>query len=247
LNVKAQLNDWLRRWQTAGLRRIRPEIVRVIDHDPGAFTQGLLFANDRLYESTGSWGESSLRQLCPDTGNVLEHLPVVDEFAEDIAYLEGRIYQLTWTSGRVLVYETEPLRLVEEYKTSYQGWGVAAYGSGLIATDGTHLIRRFDAEMRLIEQRSIRCRGFPFRHLNALEVVADRAYVNVWNCPLIAQLDVAEGRVAGVIDCTEIQQAEDPKSAYNIMNGVCYLPQKRTFLITGKHWRNMFEIRIPVS
>lgn len=240
--------QWVNRWrlglQGLALPVVRPAIVGSIAHDPRAFTQGLAYAEGALYESTGTWEASSLRRLDPDTGAVLEQLPVEGDFAEGIACLGERIHQLTWTSGRVLIYARNPLRLVGEGRIGHEGWGLAADAGELVATDGSHRLRRYDPELKLTREIAIRRLGLPFRHLNALAVVRGQAYINIWYTPLIARVDLASGRLAGFVDCSEAVSIESPASPHHILNGIAYLPDRGSFMITGKFWRNMFEIRL---
>ncbi|XP_029128389.1 glutaminyl-peptide cyclotransferase isoform X3 [Cajanus cajan] len=46
-------------------------VVNVFPHDPQAFTEGLLYhGNDTLFESTGLYGESSVRKVALQTGKI---------------------------------------------------------------------------------------------------------------------------------------------------------------------------------
>lgn len=244
MRIMQRVNSWRLALQGLAVPIVRPSIVGSIAHDPQAFTQGLAYAHGALYESTGTWENSSLRRLNPDTGAVLEQVPVEGDFAEGIACLGEHIYQLTWTSGRVLIYAPNPLRLVGEGRIGHQGWGLAVDGDGLVATDGSHRLRRYDSELKLTRQTAIRRFGLPFRHLNALAVVRGQAYINIWYTPLIARIDLASGRLGGFVDCSEAASIESPASPHHILNGIAYLPDRGSFLITGKFWRRMFEIRL---
>lgn len=238
------INRWRLGLQVRAVPVVRPSIIETMAHDPQAFTQGLAYANGALYESTGTWEASTLRRLDPNTGDVLERVPVEGDFAEGIACLGERIYQLTWTSGRVLIYAPNPLRLVGERRIGHEGWGLAADGDELVATDGSHRLRRYDPELKLTRQTAMRRFGLPFRHLNALAVVRGQAYINIWYTPLIARVDLASGRLVGLVDCAEAASIESPASPHHILNGIAYLPDRESFLITGKFWRRMFEIRL---
>lgn len=244
LNIPALVNNALRRLQAVHLPRVRPRIVRCIPHDETAFTQGLCFAEGYLYESTGTYGASSLGRLDPGTGAVLERVAVNGEFAEDVAYVAGYLCQLTWQSGRVLKYALNPLRLVGEEKIHHEGWGVACRRGELLVTDGTSTLRRYQPGMREVASCTVRCAGLPFRHLNAMEVVDSFAYVNVWYSALIAKVDLETMRLAAIIDCAELERLAAPRNPHHILNGIAQNPSTGTFYVTGKHWRSMFEIVI---
>ncbi len=244
MNVKHTVNRYLRQLQVLHVPVARPSIIRVFDHDPEAFTQGLVYSEGELYESTGSWQRSSLRRLCPASGAILEMVRVEDNFAEGIARVNEHIYQLTWTSGKVLIYATNPIRLVSEGQIHQHGWGLAAYDGGLLTTDGSHRIRRYNPDLRITGSFAVRRLGLPFRHLNALTTVSDQAFVNIWCTSLIAQLDLPSGRLVRVIDCSELEAIESPKTPHHILNGICYRPESGSFFVTGKNWHRMFEMRM---
>lgn len=244
MNVKALINRSIRWLQTRGVPVVQPTLRRVVAHDPDAYTQGLCFVDGALYESTGTWEASSLRRVCPETGRVLEMLAVPGEFAEDIAFLDGHLYQLTWTGGRVIRYRLSPLARVDQGRWEGEGWGLAAYRGQLLASDGSHRLRLVDAGLNARGTVRVRRFGLPVRHLNALDVVDGDAYVNIWCTPLIARIEVRGGRLKAIVDCSELVRLEAPRSHHHILNGIAHVPATDCFLVTGKRWRNMFEIRL---
>ena len=73
------------------------EIVHTYPHDPSAFTQGLIFVDGVLYESTGLNGHSSLRKVKLETGEVLQRRDVdAQYFAEGLTEWQGTLIQITW-------------------------------------------------------------------------------------------------------------------------------------------------------
>ena len=228
-----------------GMRSVCPTVIRSFDHDPSAATQGLLFLRNSIYESTGEWNESSLRRVDPVSGRILESVQVEGEFAEGIAFVNERIYQLTWQSGRVLRYSIDPIRKVDERRVNHQGWGMASAGAGLFVSDGSSKIRVYSDEMKLQDTWSIRRFGFPFRHLNAMTIVENSLFANVWNSSFLVQVDLGSRRLVRIIDCSELVRIEGPLRPEWILNGVAFDPLSRTLYLTGKRWRTMFEVELP--
>lgn len=204
----------------------------------------MAFHRGVLYESTGLVGASSIRIVDPADGRVCEKLDVPGEFAEGIGVLDDRLYQLTWLSGRVLIYSLEPLRQVGEARIDHEGWGLASNGKELLASDGSSVIRRYDPAMSLVAEVRVRARGYPFVNLNDFEVVNGRAYANVWRSRFVAEIDLSVGQVVRMIDCSELVRLADPGAPDEMMNGIAFNPEAGTFFVTGKRWQNCFEIRL---
>jgi glutamine cyclotransferase len=242
IDYSVLVNRGLRYFQTLGTPFKKPLIVRYFPHMEDAYTQGLCFAEDRLFESTGTWKDSSIRQLDPFSGVVLEKIPVGNDFAEDIVYQDSYLYQLTWKSGRILKYAINPLRLVDEMSYEHEGWGLGKIGNKFVISDGSSNLRFYRADMGLIETRQIYCLRFPFRHLNAMEVVGEYAFINIWYTPYIAQIDLSMGQVIRIIDCSELVGIESMGNMHNILNGIAFNKRSNTFFVTGKYWRYVFEI-----
>lgn len=231
--------------QMTGAPRVTPLVERVFPHDPRAFTQGLAYRDGMLYESTGLRNASSLRRIDPSNGAILEELPVEGVFAEGIAFLEERIYQLTWKDRRYLVYDILPLRLVGGGSIDHDGWGIAGEGQWLYVTDGSSLIRRYDGVMRVRDTAQARLAGIRLCHLNDIEVARNRLYANVWRTPFIAEVRLPAGDVTRIIDCGNLCNRERSGDRNSIMNGIAYNPDNGTFFVTGKRWRQYYEISLP--
>lgn len=246
MSLSVTVNNLLRWAQTLAVPTRRAHIERAFPHDPEAFTQGLCVAAGRLFESTGTWEMSALRELHPITGELLQTLPVPGDFAEDITYHGNHLYQLTWKSGRLLKYRLDPLALVEEYRYPHEGWGLASSGSDLVVSDGSAQLRHYGPEAQLRAVGRVRIAGIPFRHLNALEVVGRFAYANVWYSSLIARIDLATAKVTQIIDCSELERIEGQDNPHHILNGIAFDPARERFFVTGKRWRTMFEVTFPL-
>ena len=221
------------------------QVVRSYPHDPGAFTQGLVYHDGVLYESTGLNGQSSLRRVRLETGEVLQiHRLENRYFAEGMAIWKDRIVQLTYTTEIGFVYERETFKPVRTFTYSGEGWGLTHDGKRLIMTDGSSYLRFLDPET-FKETGRVRVTdgGVPVEQLNELEYIKGEVFANVWGSHRIARIDPATGRVTRWIDLTGLL---DPKLArdVDVLNGIAYDADKDRLFVTGKLWPRLFEIRI---
>ena len=218
-------------------------------HDPAAYTQGLVWDHGTLYESAGLYGRSSLRQVDPRTGEVLRRLDVPPGFfAEGLAEVGNRLLQLTWKEGVAFVYEPRSFERVGEFRYEGEGWGLCDDGRRLVMSDGSdHLGFRDRRTFALLGGVNVLLDGRPATQLNELECVGGAVYANVWMTDQILRIDPASGRVTAVIDAGGLLDAAEQAQA-DVLNGIAYDPEKKTFLITGKLWPKMFEVVfIPAS
>ena len=232
----------------AGAARWTVEILERRPHDPDAFTQGLEMADGALYESTGLYGRSSLRRVDPATGAVTAEAAVADDlFAEGLTVVDDRIVQLTWKAGRALVYDRTTLGLVGEFAYEGEGWGLCRSGGELVMSDGSDRLARRDPEsFELIGTVAVASAGVAVDRLNELECLDGLVIANVWQTSELLVIDIADGRVAAVIDgqplIDDVVTAADP-GAIDVLNGVAALDDG-TFLMTGKLWPLMYQVRV---
>ncbi len=229
------------------------DIVKAYRHDKNAFTQGLFFHNGFLYESTGQYGYSSLRKVEVETGKVLKkHDVPQDYFAEGIALLNGKIYQLTWKSGIGFVYDLETFKLLSEFRYSGEGWGLTTDGKFLYHSDGTHVIRVVEPE-KYETVRTIVVKnedGNPLMAINELEWVKGEIWANIWHSEgigkpnHIARIDPQSGKLLGWVDLGGISPDDIARSSENTLNGIAYDPEGDRMFVTGKNWEKLFEIKL---
>lgn len=235
----------------AQVQRLEPEVLARLPHDPGAFTQGLLLADGRLYESTGLYGESSLREVDPESGEVLRvrYLPA-EVFGEGLARVGDRLVQLTWRSGRAFVYELDTFEPVAEFRYDTEGWGLCFDGAWLYMSDGSsRLFRRHPDTFALEGTVAVALDGEPQPRLNELECVGEHVYANVWQADTILKIHKGSGRVVAVIDAGALlsaaERAELGPDA--VLNGIAYRPERDTFYLTGKLWPVLLEVRFDAT
>ena len=232
-----------------GAARWTVEILERRPHDPAAFTQGLEMADGALYESTGLYGRSSLRLVDPATGAVTAETAVADDlFAEGLTVVGDRIVQLTWKAGRALVYDRSTLGLVGEFAYGGEGWGLCRSDGELVMSDGSDRLTRRDPEsFELIGTVAVASAGIAVDRLNELECLDGLVIANVWQTPDLLVIDLADGRVAAVIDgrplIDDVIAAAAEPGTIDVLNGVAALGDG-TFLMTGKLWPLMYRVRV---
>ena len=222
------------------------EVVHVYPHDPRAFSQGLVFADGFLYEGTGQYGQSSLRQVDLESGKVLKYVPLPREiFGEGIAISGNRIIQLTWQNRIGLIYDKESLKPQSTFRYKGEGWGLTSDGRRLVMSDGTATLRFIDPKtFRVVDSVTVRSRGAPVNELNELEYVEGEVYANVWGSDRIARISPKTGEVLGWIDLGGLLKPTESVSVDAVLNGIAYDPQAKRLFVTGKLWPKLFEIRI---
>lgn len=224
---------------------LRVEVVETYPHARDAFTQGLVYHDGRLYESTGLVGRSSLRQVELRSGRVLRRANVdPPRFAEGLALVGDRLWQLTWHAGRALVWDEAGFEHLSTRRYEGEGWGLCFDGEHLVMSDGSEHLAFRDPETFDVNRRvRVTKVGRPVRRLNELECVDGHVYANVWQADDIVRIDPESGRVTAVIDASGLLPPEDAAEA-DVLNGIAYVPERDTFLLTGKRWPRMFEVEL---
>ncbi len=222
------------------------KIVNAYPHDPTAYTQGLLWHEGALYESTGEYGRSTLRRVDLPTGVVTRSLPLSNDiFAEGAALVGGRIYQLTWYDERAFVYDPATFEKTGEFRYKGEGWGLATDGERLYMSDGTPNITVRNPSTFAVERTvAVRREGRPVRHINEMEWIEGRLWANIYLTNEIVIIDPADGRVEGVVDFTGIASQLTVDATTDVMNGIAYDPATKRIFVTGKNWNRLFEIEI---
>lgn len=221
------------------------EQVRSYPHDSTAFTQGLVWRNGRLYESTGRYGQSSLRIVELETGRVLQQASLGQQyFAEGLTAVGDTLYQLTWREGVAFLWDAATLRQIGQVQYSGEGWGLASDGRRLVVSDGSSYLTFVDPTTFQVDTTlRVTDGGRPVDQLNELEWVKGEIWANVWHTQRIARIDPQTGRVKGFLDLSPlIPPVSDPEA---VLNGIAYDEAADRLLVTGKLWPALFEIRVP--
>ena len=221
-------------------------IVHTYPHDQQAFTQGIIYVDGHLYESTGIKGRSSLREEDLDTGRILQFHEVPDQyFAEGLTDWKNTLIQLTWQSHVALVYDRATFKLLRTFSYTGEGWGLTHDAKSLILSDGTATLRFFDPEtFHEVRRITVKDNGKPVTELNELEYIHGEIYANVWYTDRIARISPATGRVIGSIDLKGLMPRSQLSGDEAVLNGIAFDAVHDRLLVTGKLWPKIFEITL---
>ena len=221
------------------------EIVKTYNHDPKAFTQGLVWNGTGFFESTGQYGQSTLRQTTLE-GRVLKSVPVDDKiFAEGLAWLGGKLYQLTWQNKKALVYDAKTFKLEGERPVKTEGWGLTTDGKQLILSDGSNQIFFLEpSTFKVLRTISVKNADSEIRELNELEWVNGEIWANIWQTDLIARIDPKDGRVLAFINLVGLRPDSALSNSDAVLNGIAYDVKTKRIWVTGKLWDKLFEIKV---
>jgi len=222
------------------------KIVNTYPHDRNAFTQGLVFEDGILYEGTGLHGQSTLRKVELETGDILRILTLPAQFfGEGVTIYGNKLIQLTWQSNVGFIYDKESFELLQEFNYSTEGWGITHDGKRLIMSDGTSTLHFLDPEtFQEIGQIEVYDRNGPVTKLNELEYVQGEIYANIWKTDRVARIAPLTGQVMGWIELENILSPEDRNHRVDALNGIAYDAKNDRLFVTGKFWPKIIEIEM---
>ena len=231
------------------------KVDTLFPHDDYAYTQGLEFYDGKLYEGTGEWGRSHLRSVDIRTGKVEKDYLIPDKsiFGEGITIFKGKIYQLTWKSNKVFVYNLKDFsHPIDTLKWGREGWGATNDGNHIIISDGSsHLFfvqpDEKDKELKIKKILTVANNQGEVDSLNELELIKGSVFANRWMTNDIVKIDTASGYVTGVMNLTGLLQQYDPGVQENgdaVLNGIAYDSASKKLYITGKDWPKLFEMQL---
>jgi glutaminyl-peptide cyclotransferase len=221
-------------------------VVHSYPHDRNAFTQGLIFLDGHLYESTGESGHSSLRMAYLESGRVLQNAPLEQKyFAEGLTSWGSTLVQLTWLSHIGFVYDRFSFRVLRTFKYDYEGWGLTQDGKNLIESDGSSTLRFLDpVTFKEVRHIDVADHGHAVQELNELEYIHGEIYANVWHTDRIVRISPVNGHVLGWIDLTGLLPANQHPGPEGVLNGIAYDAEHDRLFVTGKLWPLLFEIKV---
>jgi len=221
------------------------EIVNTYPHDTRAFTQGLVFEDGVLYETTGQEGASWLRRVDLATGAVQQQYDLPDQYFGEGMVIRGEdIVTLTWRDQKGFIFDRDSFALKGEWTYPGEGWGLTSDGASIFMSDGTAAIRRLDpASLQETGRINVTMNGNPVAQLNELEYVRGEIWANVFQTDRIVRIDPASGEVKGVIYLGGLLKPEERRQA-DVLNGIAYDRDGDRVFVTGKYWPSLFEIRI---
>jgi glutamine cyclotransferase len=229
------------------------EVVNNYKHQEDAFTEGLQFYNGFLYESTGGYKKkdpfsSSVRKVELQSGKVLDKTDLAEEyFGEGLTIMGDKLYQLTWNENTCFVYDLATLKLLKEFKYQGEGWGMTNDGKNIIMTDSTHVIRFFNPDtFELVKTLPVfDAKGQPLMQINELEYIKGEIWANIWQKDTIVRIDPNSGKLLGTIDMTKlVDEAHSKSDKAEVLNGIAYDDTTDRIFVTGKQWKNLYEIKV---
>jgi len=223
-------------------------IIKEYPHDITSYTQGLEFHNGKLYESTGQYKESKLRQVDYKTGKVTKNIDLADAyFGEGVTIMNDKVYQLTWKSGIGLVYDIHTFEKTGSFKygKSKEGWGLTHNDTHIYKSDGSENIWLLNPET-LVEEEKIQVytnKG-KITDINEMEWINGKIYANRYQRNGVAIINPKNGAVEAVIDFTPLKNKVTQHGKLDVLNGIAYNPETKTIFVTGKRWDKLFEVEV---
>jgi len=223
------------------------QVVRAYPHDPGAFTEGLFYKDGFLYESTGLNGQSTVRKVRLETGEVVQRTELPPQlFGEGISDWGDRIIGLTWQTQVGFVLDMKTFELQRQFSYPGEGWGLTHDDRELVMSDGTPALRFLDPQtLRETHRVRVTAAGEPVQQVNELEWVEGELYANIWQSDRVARIDPKTGNVVGWIDLAGLLSVKDRLSSNpDVLNGIAYDAAGKRLFVTGKLWPRLFEIKL---
>ena len=221
------------------------KVIATFPHDTTSFTQGLVFADGELYESTGLNGESTLRRVDIKTGRTLQRIDVPKQyFAEGLAMVGDELLQLTWQHQLGFVYDRKTFKQKRTFTYDGEGWGIAFDGSSrLVMSDGSdRLTFRDPKTLKPLKSMRVQDAGRPVPNLNELEWIENEIWANVWQTDRIARINPNTGDVNAWIDLSSLFPRAQRLPPADELNGIAYDKATRRIFITGKKWPRLYQI-----
>ena len=221
-------------------------IVNTYPHDTSAFTEGLVYSDGFLYESSGSFnGASTLRRENLTTGEVLQEVTLPTQyFGEGIAIVNDTIIQLTWQSNIGFIYNKTTFTLLGNFSYPTQGWGLTFDGKNLIMSDGTdHLYFLNPATLQQTGEIQVHNGNTSVLNINSLDYINGEVYANIWMTNTIAIINPQNGQVKAWINLADLPDSNNPNQNA-VLNGIAYDQQNNRLYVTGKDWPNLYQIKL---
>lgn len=225
------------------------QVISVRPHDPAAYTQGLQLSGARLFESTGHYGESTVREVDPTTGKVLRKRPLAKQyFGEGLTLHDGEIWVLTWKEKTAFVFELETFKLLRSFPYEGEGWGLTSDGKQLIMSDGSSTLKFMNPrDFSVVKSVEVKDGGRPLDNLNELEWIDGQVFANVYLTDRIVRISPASGKVTGSLDLGGLRHQLPRPHRAEVLNGIAWDEKTGHLLVTGKFWPQLFELKISAK
>lgn len=232
--------------QQSEIKTLDWSIARAFPHDVTSFTEGLLWHDGALYESTGMEGQSKVRRVDLQSGQPTKNVNLPAQlFGEGLALADDRLYQLTWQSKVGFVYDAKTFKPLAKFSYGNEGWGLTFDGTHLIQSDGTDVLTLRDPkDFASVKTVKVTRGGAPLRNLNELEWIDGYVWANVWQTDEIVVIDPTDGKVVAQLNLSGLLGAADRTGGEDVLNGIAYDAASKRLFVTGKNWPKLFWIRV---
>ncbi len=222
------------------------QIISTRPHDPTAYTQGLQLSGGRLFESTGQYGDSTLREIEPATGGILRKRPLAKTvFGEGLTILGGEMFVLTWKENTAYVYEPDTFKPIRSHTYPGEGWGLTSDGSLLIMSDGSSDLKFINPkDFTVVKTLEVKDGKSPLTQINELEWIDGQIFANIYQTDKIVRISPEDGQVTGWLDLAALRKQLPKPNGAEVLNGIAHDPTTGNLLVTGKYWPQMFEIKV---
>ena len=229
---------------SAQVKEYKLKVVKEYPHDVTAYTQGLFFHDGVLYETTGQFGESSIRTVDLESGVPIENKRLARKyFGEGSVVLGDELYVLTWTNKVAFRYDAATLSYKSTVGYGREGWGLTTNGRELIASDGSANLYFLDADMKLLRRVPVTMNGRPLRLLNELEWVDGKVWANVYTTDMIVIINPRSGKVEASVDCSGLLPEKLRTQDTDVLNGIALDADGKLYL-TGKNWPRLYQVEL---
>ena len=229
----------------AKVKQYKVKVVKEYPHDEMSYTQGLFFQGDKMIETTGQKGESTLRLVELATGKALRKLDFDRKyFAEGSVELDGDIFILTWQNKVAFIYDAKTFEYKQTYSYPREGWGLTTDGKSLIASDGSARLYWMDKTFRHQKSLIVKLNGRPINQLNELEWIDGKIWANVYMTDMILIINPSSGEVEATVDCTGLLPKHLRDQYTDVVNGIAYDPSTKKVYLTGKYWKRLYEVEL---
>jgi len=241
----AVISLWSCKAKPVVAEKLTYEVISSTPHDSGAYTQGLQINDGRLWESTGQYGSSTVRELNPATGEVLRKRSLPAEvFGEGLTIHGKEMWVLTWKEKTAYVLDPESFRTIRTHTYQGEGWGLTSDGKNLIMSDGSATLTfRDPKDFAVVRTVEIKDGGRPLKLLNELEYIKGQIFANIYTTDRIARIDPESGEVTGWLDFSALRSQLPTPNRAEVLNGIAYDDATGNLRITGKYWPLMFQVR----
>ena len=222
------------------------QIVSSRPHDGTAYTQGLQLTGGRLFESTGQYGESTVRELEPATGKILRKRPLAKTvFGEGLSIIGNEMWVLTWKENTVYVLDLDTFKPIRTHTYKGEGWGLTTDGKQLIMSDGSSDLRFINPkDFTVVRTLAVKDGKSSVIHLNELEWIDGQIYANIYQTNKLARISPKTGQVTGWLELAGLKKQLTQPHRAEVLNGIAYDKTSGNLLVTGKYWPQMFEIKV---